>query len=179
MSRIGKQPIALPAGVKAQVAEGKVRVEGPKGKLELVFHRNMKVQLDDGSKAIQVSRPDDERLNRGDDSLVNVRMFQPPQQLIHAPGADRFDTNVDDRRLGREADEVGLLVVAGDDFDLARTDLHAVLLQGRLNHRDLHIVGGIPRATVSDCEWSPMPKYSNPSRFAAAAISSRVAPPSL
>jgi large subunit ribosomal protein L6 len=64
MSRIGKQPIALPAGVKAQVAEGKVRVEGPKGKLELVFHRNMKVQLDDGSKAIQVSRPDDERLNR-------------------------------------------------------------------------------------------------------------------
>src|SRR5713226_2591278 len=64
MSRIGKQPIALPAGVKAQVAEGKVRVEGPKGKLELQFHRNMKVQLDDGAKVIRVSRPDDERLNR-------------------------------------------------------------------------------------------------------------------
>src|SRR5438034_11190708 len=64
MSRIGKQPIALPAGVKAQVAEGKVRVEGPKGKLELVFHRNMKVQLDDGAKAITVARPDDERQNR-------------------------------------------------------------------------------------------------------------------
>src|SRR5438874_3659058 len=64
MSRIGKQPIALPSGVKAQVAEGKVRVEGPKGKLELQFHRNMKVQLDDGAKAIRVSRPDDERLNR-------------------------------------------------------------------------------------------------------------------
>src|SRR6266851_3743640 len=64
MSRIGKQPITLPSGVKAQVAEGKVRVEGPKGKLELVFHRNMKVQLDDGAKAIRVSRPDDDRLNR-------------------------------------------------------------------------------------------------------------------
>src|SRR5437016_13880011 len=64
MSRIGKQPISLPAGVKAQVADGKVRVEGPKGKLELAFHRNMKVQLDDGSKAIRVTRPDDERLNR-------------------------------------------------------------------------------------------------------------------
>ena len=64
MSRIGKQPITLPSGVKAQVAEGKVRVEGPKGKLELQFHRNMKVQLDDGAKAIRVSRPDDERLNR-------------------------------------------------------------------------------------------------------------------
>jgi large subunit ribosomal protein L6 len=64
MSRIGKQPIPLPGGVKAQVADGKVRVEGPKGKLELVCHRNMKVQLDDGAKAIRVSRPDDERLNR-------------------------------------------------------------------------------------------------------------------
>lgn len=62
MSRIGKQPISLPAGVKAQVADGKVRVEGPKGKLELAFHRNMKVQLED--KTIRVSRPDDERLNR-------------------------------------------------------------------------------------------------------------------
>src|SRR5216683_7938604 len=64
MSRIGKQPVVLPSGVKAQVADGKVRVEGPKGKLELVVHRNMKVQLDDGAKAIRVSRPDDERLNR-------------------------------------------------------------------------------------------------------------------
>jgi large subunit ribosomal protein L6 len=64
MSRIGKQPVVLPSGVKAQVADGKVRVEGPKGKLELVVHRNMKVQLDDGAKAIQVTRPDDERLNR-------------------------------------------------------------------------------------------------------------------
>jgi large subunit ribosomal protein L6 len=64
MSRIGKQPVVLPAGVKAQVADGKVRVEGPKGKLELAFHRNMKVQLDEKTKAIQVNRPDDERLNR-------------------------------------------------------------------------------------------------------------------
>jgi large subunit ribosomal protein L6 len=64
MSRIGKQPVVLPAGVKAQVADGKVRVEGPKGKLELTFHRNMKVQLGEGGKALQVSRPDDERQNR-------------------------------------------------------------------------------------------------------------------
>src|SRR6202047_4677227 len=64
MSRIGKQPVALPAGVKVQVGEGKVRVEGPKGKLELAYHRNMNVQLDDGAKVILINRPDDERLNR-------------------------------------------------------------------------------------------------------------------
>ena len=37
MSRIGKQPVAIPAGVKVQLADGKVRVEGPKGKLEFAL----------------------------------------------------------------------------------------------------------------------------------------------
>jgi large subunit ribosomal protein L6 len=64
MSRIGKQPIAFPSGVKVQVAEGKVRVEGPKGKLELAYHPNMKVELDDKGRTIKVTRPDDERQNR-------------------------------------------------------------------------------------------------------------------
>ena len=43
MSRIGKQPVAIPGGVKIQIAEGKVRVEGPKGKLEFAPHAAMKV----------------------------------------------------------------------------------------------------------------------------------------
>jgi large subunit ribosomal protein L6 len=64
MSRIGKQPITVPANVKVQVADGRVRVEGPKGKLELSYHPNVKVQLDDKTKVLQVTRPDDERLNR-------------------------------------------------------------------------------------------------------------------
>jgi len=34
MSRIGKLPIPVPAGVKVHVSDGLVRVEGPKGKLE-------------------------------------------------------------------------------------------------------------------------------------------------
>jgi large subunit ribosomal protein L6 len=64
MSRIGKQPIAVPAGVKANIADGKVRVEGPKGKLELAYHPAMQVKIDDKTKAIQVTRPDDDRHNR-------------------------------------------------------------------------------------------------------------------
>lgn len=64
MSRIGKQPVTYPDGVKVQLADGKVRVEGPKGKLELAYHRNMSVELDEKARAIRISRPDDERLNR-------------------------------------------------------------------------------------------------------------------
>jgi large subunit ribosomal protein L6 len=64
MSRVGKQPVAIPAGVKVQLGDGTVRVEGPKGKLEVPYHRNMQVRLDEGKKALTVTRPDDERLNR-------------------------------------------------------------------------------------------------------------------
>ncbi len=64
MSRVGKQPIVFAAGVKVLLADGKVRVEGPKGKLELAFHRNMIVAVDDAKKSISVTRPNDERMNR-------------------------------------------------------------------------------------------------------------------
>jgi large subunit ribosomal protein L6 len=62
MSRIGKQPIPIPAGVKVAVADGKVRVEGPKGKLEIPYHPNMTVKSD--GKELTVTRPDDAQQNR-------------------------------------------------------------------------------------------------------------------
>ena len=43
MSRIGKQPVTLPAGVKASVANRTVKVEGPKGKLEFTHHPGVTV----------------------------------------------------------------------------------------------------------------------------------------
>jgi large subunit ribosomal protein L6 len=64
MSRIGKQPVTYPAGVKVQVVDGKVRVEGPKGKLEEPYHPNIRLEHDEGGKVIKVSRPDDDRFNR-------------------------------------------------------------------------------------------------------------------
>jgi large subunit ribosomal protein L6 len=70
MSRIGKQPVAYPANVKVQVAENKVRVEGPKGKLEMDFHQNIRVEHDEKAKQVKVTRPDDERLNRSLHGLV-------------------------------------------------------------------------------------------------------------
>ena len=53
MSRIGKQPVVIPTGVKVEVANGKVRVEGPKGKLEFTYHRKMQVNHDDKGKGIR------------------------------------------------------------------------------------------------------------------------------
>jgi large subunit ribosomal protein L6 len=65
MSRIGKQPVPIPTGVKVKVADGTILVEGPKGqKLELPHHRLIKVEVDEAGKAIKVTRPDDERFSR-------------------------------------------------------------------------------------------------------------------
>lgn len=60
MSRIGKRPIPLPAGVDVQIQDGLVRVSGPKGQLELNIHPKMIVHRVDG--AVEVRRPSDERL---------------------------------------------------------------------------------------------------------------------
>ena len=58
MSRIGKMPIAIPAGVTVEVAENnKVTVKGPKGTLERVLAPEMEIKVE-GSEVI-VTRPND------------------------------------------------------------------------------------------------------------------------
>ena len=62
MSRIGRQPIAVPAGVDVKSDGSTVTVKGPKGTLTRTVHNNMKVEMADG--AIVVTRPDDSNLNK-------------------------------------------------------------------------------------------------------------------
>ena len=63
MSRIGKMPIAVPAGVTVDIAENnKVTVKGPKGELSRVLPAEMKITQEDGE--IKVERPNDEKKNR-------------------------------------------------------------------------------------------------------------------
>ena len=58
MSRIGRLPIAVPAGVTVDIAENnKVTVKGPKGTLERVLPAEMKIEKD--GDEIKVSRPND------------------------------------------------------------------------------------------------------------------------
>ena len=58
MSRIGRMPIAIPAGVTVDVAENnKVTVKGPKGTLERVLPAEMEIKVEGAE--IVVSRPND------------------------------------------------------------------------------------------------------------------------
>jgi large subunit ribosomal protein L6 len=58
MSRIGKMPIKIPAGVKVTVDGNTVTVKGPKGELTRSFNPDIKVTTEDSQ--IVVTRPDDE-----------------------------------------------------------------------------------------------------------------------
>jgi large subunit ribosomal protein L6 len=65
MSRIGKKPIEVPAGVLVAIDPGRVTVSGPKGELRQDVPQRMKIEQEDGS--IVVTRPTE----RGEDRALH------------------------------------------------------------------------------------------------------------
>jgi large subunit ribosomal protein L6 len=53
MSRIGKKPVAIPAGVSAAIADGVLTVKGPKGSLSLTLANEINYAVEDGSISVQ------------------------------------------------------------------------------------------------------------------------------
>lgn len=62
MSRIGRKPINIPAGVTASVDNGVITVKGPKGTLDFKFNPAMTVEIK--GDVIEVTRPNDAKENR-------------------------------------------------------------------------------------------------------------------
>ena len=71
MSRIGKEPVALPAGVTAQVDGQKVTVKGKLGELAYVMHDGITAKVEDGKVVVE----------RKDDTLKNFHGLA--RALIH------------------------------------------------------------------------------------------------
>ena len=53
MSRIGKQPVSIPAGVTVDVKGNVVHVKGPKGELTQEMHKDMQIALEDGHVVVR------------------------------------------------------------------------------------------------------------------------------
>lgn len=64
MSRIGKKPVEIPAGIQVAVSDRVVSVEGPQGKLQFEHRPEVSVQVDEDNKQVLVTRIDDERESR-------------------------------------------------------------------------------------------------------------------
>ncbi|MCK2158971.1 50S ribosomal protein L6 [Exiguobacterium sp. RIT452] len=62
MSRIGKKPVVIPAGVTVTVENSTVTVKGPKGELTREFNPTMAINVE--GNELTVTRPNDEKANR-------------------------------------------------------------------------------------------------------------------
>ena len=62
MSRIGRMPITVPAGVEVKIDGTKVTVKGPKGELTQVMHPDMILEME--GNVIHVKRPSEDKLHK-------------------------------------------------------------------------------------------------------------------
>ena len=68
MSRVGRKPVPVPAGVKIEISGPLVRVSGPKGELQQTIHPDLHVVQDDNE--LIVTRPSDRREHRAHHGLA-------------------------------------------------------------------------------------------------------------
>ena len=70
MSRIGRKPVVVPAGVEVTVNGNVVTVKGPKGQLEQEISKNLTVEVKEGE--VVVTRPTDNREDRSQHGLART-----------------------------------------------------------------------------------------------------------
>jgi large subunit ribosomal protein L6 len=101
MSRIGKQPVIIPAGVEVSIAgDNTVAVKGPKGELSRKIDKRIKVTKDDG--AINVSRGDDQKESR---SLHGLSRSLINNMVVGV--SDGFERRLDINGVGYRAEKQG------------------------------------------------------------------------
>ena len=103
MSRIGKLPIALNKGVKATLADGSLKLEGPKGKLETRVHPGFAIEIDDSK--IVVKRPGDSANERAVHGLTRKLVANMAEGVSKG-----FKTVLEINGVGYRADVKGSLI---------------------------------------------------------------------
>jgi len=113
MSRIGRQPIPVPAGVTIAIEPGRVTVNGPKGELSERVHRDMAVeQVDD---QVKVTRPTDRGEHRALHGLTRTLVANMVQGVT-----DGFEKRLEIQGVGYRAQ------LRGRDLELALGYSHPV-----------------------------------------------------
>jgi large subunit ribosomal protein L6 len=116
MSRIGRQPIAVPEGVTVSVEPGLVRVNGPKGELSERISREMSVEQEDDQ--ILVKRPTD----RGEHRALHGLTRSLIQNMVEGV-TDGFERRLEIQGVGYRAQ------LRGTDVELAVGFSHPVQIR--------------------------------------------------
>ena len=118
MSRIGKRPIEIPAGVTIMVDPGRVTVHGPKGELRQQVPTRMLIKLEDGT--LTVARPTE----RGEDRSLHGLTRTLIANMVEGVTAG-FEKKLEIQGVGYRA------TLAGSNLELAVGYSHSVRIQPR------------------------------------------------
>ncbi|MFH1032326.1 MAG: 50S ribosomal protein L6 [Chloroflexota bacterium] len=100
MSRVGKNPIIMPSGVKVDIKEGEVTVTGPKGELRRRFHSDMAISVDNGK--IIVSRPSDDKMHRSLHGLTRTLLANMVEGVVKG-----YEKELEITGVGYRAEKAG------------------------------------------------------------------------
>ena len=100
MSRIGRMPVIIPAGVKVKIQGREITVEGSKGKLTREFHPDIKVVQEDGK--LVVTRSSDSRLQRSLHGLTRSLLNNMVEGVTKG-----FEKNLELSGVGYRAQKAG------------------------------------------------------------------------
>ncbi|HEY3267367.1 MAG TPA: 50S ribosomal protein L6 [Armatimonadota bacterium] len=118
MSRIGKVPIALPAGVDVSQQDGSITVNGPKGSLNQPVPAVLNIAIADGS--VVVTRVDDSQLARAQHGLIRTLVANMVKGVT-----DGYTRQLDISGVGYRAQ------LAGVDLQLSLGFSHPVIVKPR------------------------------------------------
>ena len=110
MSRIGRKPIVIPAGVDVKIsADNTVEVKGPMGTLTQTFHPNMTIKNENGS--IVVERPSDDKFDRSLHGLTRALLNNMVDGVTKG-----FEKNLEINGVGYRASKQGKKLILNLGF---------------------------------------------------------------
>ena len=137
MSRIGQKPVKLLDGVKVDINDRVVTLEGPLGKLQCTFQPEISIRYDDEAKEILVARNSDARLARAlhgttraliRNMVLGVKEgFQKRLEIVGVGYLAAVDDNELQLRVGF-ANEVHMLIP--DGLNVSCPDQSHIVIQG-------------------------------------------------
>jgi len=143
MSRIGRMPITIPAGVVVTVNRGEVIVNGPKGELQRTFNPELSITLDDNT--LTVSRPSDSRVHRSLHGLTRSLLANMVEGVSQG-----FERGLEIVGVGYRAEQAGdgLILRVGFSHQVEVQPLPGVSLAVEGNNRIK--VNGINKEVVGE-----------------------------
>jgi len=143
MSRIGRMPIEIPAGVQVNIKKNTVTVTGPKGELTRSFNRDMSIKLQEN--ILTVSRPSDSKQHRSLHGLTRSLLANMVEGVTKS-----IERNLDIVGVGYRAEQAGdkLVIRIGYSHPVEVSPLPGVSLAAEGANRIK--VTGIDKETVGE-----------------------------